>query len=93
MFEIKGLDQLSRQIDDARKPLAEAEANLGSVEFDLHGPTSIEPAIRKGSALVDHRLQLFSDNPILVPLVAELKETLRNGIIESAARSRAKGNR
>ena len=44
MFKISGLDQLTRQLEQAQQAFAEIDGELGTVEFNPHDPASIEAA-------------------------------------------------
>ena len=92
MFEIKGLDHLSRQLEDAQKALGALDGELGTIHFDPHDPASIEVAIQQIHSIVDARLGEYASNPIVGPLAAQMKEKYRAGIIERAAAARLAGD-
>ena len=88
MFKIAGLDQLSRDLEDAQKAMSAMDGELGSVRFDPHDPASIEAAIQEVERLIDEQLGSYVSNPIVGPLVAGMKEQYRQGIINKAAEAR-----
>jgi hypothetical protein len=91
MIKITGLDQLTHQLDEAQKALAELDGELGTVSFDSDDPASIEAAIQNVELLVDEKLGKYSKNPIIGPLAMNMKESYRNAIIERAAAARLEG--
>lgn len=91
MIKITGLDQLTRQFDEAQKALAELDGELGTVSFNPNDPASIEAAIQNVELLVDEKLGEYSDNPIIGPLAMDMKESYRDAIIERAAAARLEG--
>jgi hypothetical protein len=91
MIKISGLDQLTHQLDEAQKALAELDGELGTVTFNPSDPASIEAAIQSVELLVDEKLGEYSDNAIIGPLAADMKESYRDAIIERAATARLEG--
>lgn len=91
MIKITGLDQLTHQLDEAQKALAELDGELGAVSFNPSDPASIEAAIQNVELLVDEKLGEYSDNPIIGPLAMNMKECYRDAIIGRAATARLEG--
>lgn len=85
---IKGLDDLSRTLDQAQKALEELDGELGSVSFDPDDPASIERAVIAVETMVDQKLQPYAGNSIIAPLIASMKEQYRNAIVERAQEAR-----
>lgn len=92
MFNITGLDKLSKQLSDAQKALEMLDGELGTVSFDPNDPASIEAAIQSVETIIDDRLGPFASNPIVAPLAEQMKEKYREAIIERAAEARLKGS-
>jgi hypothetical protein len=92
MVKISGLDQLSKQLEEAQKALGALDGNIGQVSFDPHDPASIDHAIREVEAMVDERAGQYTSNPFVGPLVEELKEKYREAIVEKAAAVRLEGS-
>jgi hypothetical protein len=88
-MKITGLDQLTRQLDDAQKAMASLDGELGTVSFDPKDPASIEAAIQKAETMIDERLGSYASNPIAGPMAEQMKEKYRTAIIEKAAEARA----
>lgn len=88
MFKITGLDEISRDLEDAQKALSEMDGKLGSVSFDPHDPASIEAAVQEVERLIDERLGSYASNPIVGQLAEGMKEQYRQGIIDKAAAAR-----
>jgi hypothetical protein len=92
MIKIEGLDQLSRQFDEAQKGLSQLDDEVGSVRFDPHDPESIEDAVQKVESMIDEKLGTDIENPIIASLAQQMKDKYRDGIIELAATSRLSGS-
>ena len=90
MIKITGLDQLTKQIEDAKRALEGLDGELGRVSFDPNDPGSIESAIQRLEAMIDERLGRFSSNSIIGPLASNMKEKYRKGILDHAAAERLK---
>ena len=90
MFKIKitGLDNLTRQFDDAQKALAALDGTLGTVKFNPDDPASIEAAIQTIVVIIDERVGDYAANPIIDSLVEQMKEKYRDAIIERASTAR-----
>lgn len=88
MLKVSGLDQIQREIKEAERALSELDGELGSVSFDPKDPASIESAIHSVNRIIDDRAGEFSGNSIVGPLIEEMKEKYREGILEKAAEAR-----
>jgi hypothetical protein len=88
MSKITGLDQLTRELDEAKKALAAVDGELGAVNFNPHDPASIEAAVQEVERMIDERLGSYAANPIVAPIVEQMKESYRAEIIERAAAAR-----
>ena len=88
---IKGLDKLQRDLAQAQKALQELDGELCSVKFDPYDPASIEQAIQHVVDVIDNRVGVYESNPIVGPIIENMKEHYRTGIIERAANARMMG--
>lgn len=88
MFKITGLDKLQRELAESQRALSELNGELGTVNFDPHDPASIEAAIQSANQMIDQRVGQYASNAIIGPLIDQMKETYREGIIEKAAAAR-----
>jgi hypothetical protein len=88
VLKVSGLDQLSRQLNDAQKALENLDGELGTVSFDPNDPASIEVAIQNVEAIIDDRLGQYPNNLIIAPLAEKMKEQYRESIIDRAALAR-----
>ncbi len=88
MIKITGLDKLQRDLADAQKALASIDGELGSVRFDPYDPSSIESAIASVGQMIDERVGRHASNPIVKPMIDQMKETYREAILERAAAAR-----
>ncbi|MEZ5464172.1 MAG: hypothetical protein R3F22_02885 [Lysobacteraceae bacterium] len=91
MISITGLDDLTKQLNQAQQALSEMDGDLGSVSFDPNDPASIESAIQQAEALVDSRLAPWADNALVAQLADQVKEQCRSTILEHAAEARLEG--
>ncbi len=92
MFEIKGLDKLTKELNAAQTALKELDGTIGSVRFDSHDPASIETAIVSVENMIDEKIAGYENNQIVASIAAQMKEEYREGIIERAAADRLKAN-
>jgi len=88
VFKITGLDKLQRELAESQRALSELNGELGTVNFDPHDPASIEAAIQSANQMIDQRVGQYASNAIIGPLIDQMKETYREGIIEKAAAAR-----
>lgn len=88
MIKITGLDKLQREINEAQRALSELDGQLGTVHFDPHDPSSIESAIQSVNHMIDQRTAQYASNPIVAPLINQMKETYRESIVAKAAAAR-----
>jgi len=86
--KITGLEELSSQLEEASKTFDDIDGDFGTFRFDPDDPESIEAAIQQAEALVDARTASYSENPMISSVAEQLKESLRQGIIERAAAAR-----
>lgn len=61
---------------------------MGTVSFDANDPSSIEAAIHSVNRMVDERLGRYASNPIVEPIIDQMKETYRENLLEKAAEAR-----
>jgi len=92
VFKIEGLDKLNNDLENAAQALGELDGELGRVSFDPNDPASIDQAIRSVNSMIDERVSGFEDNPIIEPLVEEMKATYRQAILDKAAAARLGSN-
>ena len=88
VVKITGLDGLTKQLDEARKAFAALDGEIGTVRFDPHDPASIETAIQQIELAIDDRAGAYANNPIVAPMIEQLKERYRDSIIQKAAAAR-----
>lgn len=91
MIKIDGLDRLQRELNQASKAMEEIDGELGTVSFNPNDPSSIEAAISEVNRLIDDKLGPYSDNSIIGPMMEEMKEKYREGLLEKAAAARLEG--
>lgn len=87
-MKITGLDKLQRDLQEAQRALSELDGRLGEVSFNPHDPASIENAIQSVCAMVDERAGSYASNPVVGPLIEQMKESYREGLLQRAAEAR-----
>ncbi|RIA22555.1 hypothetical protein DFO61_3243 [Ectopseudomonas oleovorans] len=88
MFKITGLDKLQRDLEEAQRALGELDGELGTINFNPHDPSSIEAAIQSVYRMVDERAGRYASNPVVGPMIEEMKESYRESILQKAAEAR-----
>ena len=88
MFTTSGLDQLSRQLEQAQEAFSELDGELGTVQFDPSDPASIDAAIQHVEQLVESRVAQWPDNPLIRQVADGLNEQYREAILDRAAQAR-----
>lgn len=88
MLKITGLDKLQKDLDEAQRALSELDGELGTVSFNPHDPASIEAAIQSVYRMVDGRAGQYTSNPVVGPLIEQMKESYRENILRKAAEAR-----
>jgi len=91
VFEIKGLDVLTRELDRFAKAMEEFDGDFCEVRFSPDDPASIEQAISQMEAAIDERASSFTGNELVMEMVDAMKEQYREAILEKAAEARLQG--
>lgn len=81
-------DTLRTQILAAEPVLKRLDAEMAKIQFDPQVPTSVEAACETVCRVIGTLLAGFETNPILGPLVGELKAQYLDGIDERVAAER-----
>ncbi|MCF6371266.1 hypothetical protein [Rhizobium halophilum] len=89
---IKGLDKLTKELDQLQRVIGQLDGEIGAVSFDPHDPASIESAISNVEALIDQKVGSYSSNSMAASIIEGLKDTYRQGILDKAAEARAAGD-
>jgi len=86
MLKIKGLDELSKNLDALTKALE----SLGTlnVQFDPYDPASIDAAVKTMETQVDEKVQPWAGSPFVDQIVTKTKEELAGMIFSRAAELR-----
>lgn len=92
MIKISGLDKLTRQMDELARFGEEVDGELATLSFDPHDPVSIEAAISEMEAAIDEKAVSYEGNEMVSDLVEQIKDNLRDQILEKAAAARLEGN-
>lgn len=92
MIKIEGLEKLTRELKAFEKAVASLDGELGTVNLDPSDPGSIERAIIEAEAMIDRKTAEYPNNTMIAELGENIKENLRQQIIEKAAQARAEGD-
>lgn len=87
-MKISGLEEVTKQLDDAQTAMHELDGTLGTISFDPNDPESIALAIKTMERIIDERLGRYGNNAIIAPLIESMKESYRIGILNNAASDR-----
>ena len=90
MFKITGLDKLQRELAEAQRALSNLDGELSTFRFDPHDPASIEAAIQSVNQMLDQHAGQYASNPIVGPMIDQMKAAYRESIVEKAATARLK---
>lgn len=85
MLDISNLDQLGRQLIEAKKALESLDGDIGAVSIDPSNPASVQAAIRRMESVIDDRLGPYPHNPFVAPLAEKLKAQHRESILAQVA--------
>jgi hypothetical protein len=88
-LKISGLKELTKQLEEAQKAIALLDGDICKVEFDPSDPSSIDAAIQTMEFEIDKVVGRFSNNPLVAPMIAEMKAKYRQAIFDKAATARA----
>jgi hypothetical protein len=88
MFKITGFDKLQKDLEEAQRALGELDGELGVINFNPHDPSSIEAAIQSVYRMIDERAGQYESNPVVGPLIEQMKPTYRENILSKAAEAR-----
>jgi hypothetical protein len=83
-FEITGLQELQRKLEDAQRALAAIDGEIGQIRFNPNDPASIEATIRNIEATIDSKVAPYGNNEIVKTFVNGVKEKYRAKILEIA---------
>lgn len=92
MIRISGLDTLTRKMDELATFAEEVDGELATVAFDPTDPASIEGAISEMEEAINHKAMPYAGNNLVSDLVQQMKENLRDQILEKAAAARLEGD-
>lgn len=88
MFKITGLNKLHRELVEAQRAMNDFDGELGTIRFDPNDPSSIEAAIQSVNQMVEQRVGQYASNPIVRPMIDQMKEAYRESIVNRAAEAR-----
>jgi hypothetical protein len=90
-FELKGFDDLERQLREAERELQELNGEImGGLKFDPTSPDDVNREIKAMEQMVDRTLGPYRSNRFICPLIAETKKSLREQILKHVATAGSK---
>lgn len=84
MFEIKGLDKLTKTLDELQKLSAELNGELGAIQSDAQNAESVKQAIAEMEAMVDNKFEGYSSNSVAVNMANSIKASFRQMLEDKA---------
>lgn len=81
---IKGLDALTRQLDEAGKAAAALDGDIVSLNFNPADAQSVEGAICEMERAVDAKVGRYRNNPLVADIIKQTKEHFRDAIRQKA---------
>ncbi|EJB01742.1 hypothetical protein Rleg9DRAFT_0482 [Rhizobium leguminosarum bv. trifolii WSM597] len=92
MFKITGLNKLKKKIDQLSNFSQAIDGEIANVSFNPTDPASIEAAIQEAHDAIDQKAIAYERNDWITSLVEQLKESVRDQILERAAVARLEGS-
>ena len=83
-FEISGLDDLQRDLENAQRALRTLDGSIAQLEFNPDDPASVNGAIREMETAIDRKVAPYGGNPLVVQITTGLKEQYRQYILKRA---------
>jgi len=87
-IDLRGLEKLQREVDEAASAFADVEARL---VFDPSDPTAVEVAMADADRFVDEIEGRYPRNDLVAQLGAQFREGLRAIVLERASICRVEG--
>jgi hypothetical protein len=83
MFSVKitGLDQLQRQLEDAKRGFQALDGPLATLRFNPDDPASVRSAIQQMEEAVDAKVSSYAGNPLVAKAAQITKQNLRERIL------------
>ena len=89
---IKGMEALTRQLDEAGKAAAALDGDIVPLNFDPSDARSVQSAISEMERAIDAKVSRYGHNPLVADIVKQAKAHFQTAIREKARQQR-KGNR
>ncbi len=91
-IKISGLDKIQKELADLTKALDSINGEITKVQLDPDDPESIQAAINKMNKAIDDKVGYYKNNSIATQMIEEVKEGLREQILQKAAELRLEDN-
>jgi hypothetical protein len=79
-IKIDGLDKLKRQLDEASRAFKSLDGDIAKLSIVPGDQVSVQAAIRQMEAAIDRKAASYRGNPLVDPVVKQLKERYRDEI-------------
>ncbi|WP_322083380.1 hypothetical protein [Burkholderia sp. BCC1972] len=79
---LKGLDQLTKQLNEASRAFQSLDGEIATVHVVPGDPASMQAAIRQMEAAIDRKAAPYRGNPLVDPVVKQLKARYRDELIK-----------
>ena len=80
-IRIEGLDKLKRQLDEASRAFRSLDGEIAKVSVVPGDQASVQAAIREMEAAIDRKAAPYRGNPLVDPVVKQLKAKYREHLI------------
>ena len=89
-FELKGMDELKRNLDQLQKALKNLNGEIAKVHFDPNDKSDVDRAVREMELKVDAKAAPYGSSPAVREIVTGIKQELRKGLLKKAEEARRK---
>lgn len=79
---LKGLDQLSKQLDEASRAFQSLDGEIATVHVVPGDEASLQAAIQEVEAAIDRKAGPYRSNPLVAPMIKQLKAKYREHLIK-----------
>lgn len=79
-IKIDGLDKLKRQLEEASRAFKSLDGDIAKVSVVPGDQVSVQAAIRQMETAIDRKAASYRGNPLVDPVVKQLKERYRDEI-------------
>ncbi len=89
-MEIKGLDNLQKELQEAQKALKALDGQIGSIRCDADDLQDVQRAIREMEQMVNAKVSRYRNNAVVQEVVAAAKKAYREEILKRVEQEKRK---